>query len=151
MEPIVPLLSSSVTGPLGVVHLPRFWYKVLLHACGRLPEGYWHGSGLFDERTCADIGLDLTAAVAYIETEKPDYLTFEAWVRTNATKLDAASIAAHNESILGHPMREELASQRRARFGIEDPSFNNGVRLNDLDDWDCLHELLVRSKEAPAI
>ena len=146
---MIPLISSSVTGPLGVVHLPRFWQKVLLHACGRLAEGYYHGSGLFDERTCSDIGLDMTAAVAYIETEKPDYLTFEKWVRAHATNLNAASIAAHNASILAQPMRDEVATQRRRRFGIDDPSYNTGVRLNDLDDWDGLHELLVRSNRVP--
>ena len=48
-EPIVPVLSSSVMGPLGVKHLPRLWLKILLHACGRLPDGYRHGVGGFDE------------------------------------------------------------------------------------------------------
>ncbi len=143
MEEIVPLISSSVTGPLGVKHLPRLWLKILLHACGRLPEGYRHGQGGFDELTCANLGLDVAEFVAYIETQKPDYLQLEAWVRAHGTKLDPASIAAHNERLENTRMREELASERRARFGIADPTYADGIRLNDLDDWAGVHSQLL--------
>src|ERR1700682_2704180 len=94
--PIVPVLSSSVMGPLGVRHLPRLWLKILLHGCGRLPEGYRHGVGGFDECLTTTLGLDRDAFIAYIETEKPDYLTLEKWVRANATSLTADAIAAVN-------------------------------------------------------
>src|SRR5271165_1069707 len=117
-EEIVPLISSSVAGPLGIAHLPRLWFKILLHACGRLPEGYRHGSGGFDELTCVNLGLDPQAFVTYIETAKPDYLQLEDWVVEHATKLDPKTVAAHNRRILTGNMREELASERRARFGI---------------------------------
>lgn len=30
----VPLISSNIAGPLGVLHLPRLWNKVLLAAIG---------------------------------------------------------------------------------------------------------------------
>ncbi len=145
MEAIVPLISSSVTGPLGATHLPRLWLKILLHACGRLPEGYRHGSGGSDEATCVNLGIDGEALVRYIETEKPDYLALESWVRERATKLDADSIAAHNEKILNGKMREELASERRARFGITDETYASSVRLNDLDDWAGVHETLMQA------
>jgi len=142
-EHIVPLISSSVMGPLGVAHLPRLWLKVLLHACGRLPEGYRHGNGGYDELTCINLGLDAAEFVAYIETERPDYLQLEAWVREHATKLDSTSVAAHNLRILTGNMRDELAAERRARFGIADESFANAIRLNDLDDWAGAHAALV--------
>ena len=139
MEPIYPLISSSVKGPLGVCHLPRLWLKILLFACGRLPEGYRHGEGGFDEFTCDNIGVDRGAFVAYIENEKPDYQQLEAWVREHATKLDSASIAAHNEAILTRRMRDEIAIPRRAELNLTDTDLWNGVALNDLDDWACLH------------
>jgi len=142
-EPIVPLISSSVMGPLGVLHLPRLWLKILLHARGRLAEGYRHGNGGLDETTCVDLGIDVDALVHYIETELPDYLQLEAWVREHATNLDATSVAAHNLGILTRNQREELASERRARFGITDETFANAVRLNDLDDWAGVHALLT--------
>ena len=32
LEPIVPAVSTQSTGPLGLMHLPRFWMKATLHA-----------------------------------------------------------------------------------------------------------------------
>jgi hypothetical protein len=151
-EEIVPLISSSVMGPLGVAHLPRLWLKILLHACGRLPEGYRHGSGGMDEALCIDLGIDGAALVRYVETELPDYLQLEAWVREHAAKLDAASVAAHNLGVATRNMREELARDRRARFGITDDHFANAIRLNDLDDWAGMHAVLTepRARETRA-
>ncbi|MEC8892564.1 MAG: DUF5069 domain-containing protein, partial [Candidatus Poribacteria bacterium] len=31
MSKLVPLIGSGVAGPLGVLHLPRFWSKVVLN------------------------------------------------------------------------------------------------------------------------
>jgi len=143
LEEIVPLISSSVTGPLGIAHLPRLWLKILLYACGRLPEGYRHGSGGSDEATFVSLGIDGDAFIEFITSAKPDYLALETWVSEHATKLDPAAISAHNQRILTGSMREELASERRARFGITDASYANAVRLNDLDDWAGAHEHLV--------
>jgi len=38
-ETYVPLISSGIAGPLGVVHLPRLWQKVSLEAAGKLAPG----------------------------------------------------------------------------------------------------------------
>ncbi|PYI95190.1 MAG: DUF5069 domain-containing protein, partial [Verrucomicrobia bacterium] len=32
----VPLISSGIAGPLGVLHLPRLWQKVSLEEAGKL-------------------------------------------------------------------------------------------------------------------
>ena len=40
MNTIVPLISSGVAGPLGVLHLPRLWLKVSLEQRGKLAAGY---------------------------------------------------------------------------------------------------------------
>jgi hypothetical protein len=42
-------------------------------------------------------------------------------------------------------MRPEMALERRARFGIADPSFAHAVTLNDLDDWDEAYVRLTAS------
>ncbi len=148
METIYPLISSSVKGPLGVCHLPRLWLKILLFACSRLPEGYRHGEGGFDELTTDNLGLDRAEFVRYIETEKPSYQQLEGWVQEHATKLDPASIAAHNEAILTRRLREELAIPRRAELNITDPDLWNGVALNDLDDWASFHRQLTAAEAA---
>ncbi|MFY9780922.1 MAG: DUF5069 domain-containing protein [Candidatus Baltobacteraceae bacterium] len=148
-EEIVPLVSSSVAGPLGVLHLPRLWLKVLLHACGRLPEGYRHGAGGFDELLTASLGIDNAAFVAYLENEKPSYLQLEAWVKAHARNLTPEAVAAFNHKIRTRDMGANLAVERRARFGIADASFAHAVTLNDLDDWDQVYRRLTSSAEPP--
>jgi len=146
MEQTFPLISSRQTGPLGACHLPRLWLKVLLHAKGLLPEGYRHGYGGFDETTFVDLGIDGEAFIRFVETEEPDYLTCERWVREHATKLDAASIAAHNEKILGWDMKPEIAAERRANIGKDAPATLNAVALNDLDDWSSVHRQVAHER-----
>jgi len=143
METIYPLISSAVKGPLGICHLPRLWLKILLFACGRLPEGYRHGEGGFDELTTDNLGLNRLAFVAYIENEKPNYQQLEVWVSEHATKLDELSIASHNNTILTRRMRDEIAVPRRAELGLTDSDVWNGVTLNDLDDWASVHKQAV--------
>jgi Domain of unknown function (DUF5069) len=141
--PLPPVLSSSVAGPLGVKHLPRLWLKILLHGCGRLPEGYRHGVGGFDEFLTTTLGIDRDAFVAYIETEKPDYLTLERWVRENATALTPETIATVNARIADADMPEAMLADRRAQLGFHDPDCTKAVALNDLDDWAALHRTLT--------
>ncbi len=142
-ESLVPVLSSSVHGPLGIKHLPRLWLKILLHGCGRLPEGYRHGAGGFDEFLTTTLGLDREAFVAYVRDEKPTYLALEAWVRANAAKLTPQAVATVNERIETAELPDAMRAERRARLDFFDPSYVSAVALNDLDDWAGMHEMLV--------
>lgn len=137
-----PVLSSSVKGPLGVAHLPRLWLKILLFSQGRLPDGYRHGTGGFDEFLTTTLGIDRDAFVAYVENEKPDYLTLERWVREHATNLTTDTIAKVNERVAAADMSEELLAERRARLGI-DQSITKAVAVNDIDDWNAMHAALL--------
>jgi hypothetical protein len=137
---IVPLISGATTGPLGVVHLPRLWLKLLLHALGRLPEGYRHGVGGADELICNGLGIDADALVAFIAKEKPDYLACEAWVKANAKNLSPEAIAATNDSVIKGIMPDPRRSDWQQRFGV---SFGEGWRLNQLDDWAAIHTQLT--------
>ena len=49
MDTQVPMISTSTTGSLGVVHLPRLWLKMRLAAKDKLAEGYRAGEGGFDD------------------------------------------------------------------------------------------------------
>jgi hypothetical protein len=149
---IAPVLSSSVAGPLGILHLPRLWLKIVLHATGCLPEGYRHGSGGFDDRLCEYLGIDRDAFVAYVERELPGYRECERWVEANARDLSPQTIAALNNRIRSGEPPEDVAAERRERFGITDASFANACALNDLDDWATLHaELVALPRHAPEI
>ncbi|HEX3468023.1 MAG TPA: DUF5069 domain-containing protein [Candidatus Elarobacter sp.] len=127
-----------------MAHLPRLWLKILLFSQGRLPDGYRHGAGGFDEFLITTLGIDRDAFVAYVENEKPDYLTLERWVREHATNLNADAIAKVNERVASADMNDELLAERRARLGI-DHSLTNAVAVNDVDDWQAMHAVLTSS------
>jgi len=148
--PVVPIVSSLAVGPLGVCHLPRMWLKVLLHANGRLPAGYRHGTGGFDEITATALGFDRDAFIEFVSTEHPTYLETEAWVRKNAKNLNAESIRKHNES-----MRRDkpllMAKAQRAFVGLSDENILDATLLNDLDDWHTLHAQLTKGELPPLL
>ena len=144
-ETIVPAISSSVAGPLGVKHLPRLWLKIRLFAAGRLPEGYRHGAGGFDEFLTTTLGIDRDAFVAYVENERPDYLQLEAWVRAHAASLTPETVAAVNDRVGSADMGEAMLVERRARLGPASAAMTRAVAINDLDDWLAIHEGLEAS------
>jgi hypothetical protein len=142
-EIMVPLITSGIAGPLGVLHLPRLWYKVLLRSVGKLPEGYRCGKGGFDERLLTDLGIDHDAFIAYIEGSRPEYLALEDWVRANATNLNAESIAAFNTYVVEREMPADMLAQRRAELNLTDMSLTKGVMVNNIDDWSLAHRQIT--------
>ncbi len=117
----------------------------MLYACGRLPPDYRHGEGGFDQLLCDRLGIDRSAFVRYIETEKPDYFALERWVLANARDLSPGTIAAFNHRVRTAELPADRAAERRAQLAIGDQTYAHAVGLNDLDDWATLHrELLER-------
>lgn len=125
------------------MHLPRLWLKMLLSALGRLPPDYKVMTAAFDKIVLEKLELDAARIEAFVRAERPDYLTFERWVRDNGKQLSAAEIAALNAHYLGFPMGAAGAAARRAELGLTDESLQSGVLLNDLDDWSALHRQLL--------
>ena len=83
IEPLLPAVSASTAGPLGIPYLPRLWYKTLLRAVGALAmDGPLHSD--FDQLCAAAIGFDLADANGYVQLELPTYEQFEYWICTNA-------------------------------------------------------------------
>jgi len=58
MNTIVPLISSGVAGPLGVLHLPRLWLKLSLESVGKLAPGYPGAGKGYDQMVIDGIGLN---------------------------------------------------------------------------------------------
>jgi hypothetical protein len=136
----VPLTGSMASGPLGLAHLPRMWQKALLFTRGVLPADYVFADRGFDLRIMEGVGLDPDGFVRFLKTS-PTYLATEAWVRDHATNLDA--IAATSEMILQRSMSAEGSGKLRAAAGITDEGFDNGARLNNIDDWVTLHAFVL--------
>lgn len=139
--PLVPAISSSLSGPLGALHLPRLWIKRRAHAAGRLADGYRIGAKGFDAKVAEILGFDYDVLAAYIDAEAPSYLETEAWLRKHAKTLNADTIAALNKHVLATKLPEQYAPGMRARLGLPD-SYVLSIPINDLDDWLELHEAL---------
>jgi hypothetical protein len=149
VEPIIPAICGLLTGPLGILHLPRLWGKAVIKAIGALPEGYHSGSGPLDEQLAEAMGMDLAASVRYTNAEMPTYIAYEGWVRKNAT-LDPAKIAEWNERMKTRQKREEMATAERAEVGLTDSNERGGRLLNDLVDWHLLHQQITARHRAAA-
>ena len=141
----VPLISSGVAGPLGVVHLPRLWQKISLEATGKLAAGYPAVGKGFDAMTLAVLGLDEQAVKDYIKQDKPTYPEFEAWVKKNAKSLTRESIEKHNAAVRGYNHDDETRKDILSACSIADDASapKDAVNLNNLDDWYEFHQAVL--------
>ena len=137
MSQIVPLISSGIAGPLGVLHLPRLWQKASLAAAGKLHADY-PGIGCgYDQMTLDALGINIETFKAFIAT-KPTYVQLETWVKAQpGVKLTKADIYKHNQSIMGYIHADETRASILATVGLPDDGDCNpgAVDLNNLDDW----------------
>jgi hypothetical protein len=143
----VPLISSGVAGPLGVLHLPRLWQKVSLEANSKLASGYPAIGRGFDAMTCAALGLDEEAVRDYIKKNKPPYPQFEAWVKKNAKSLSRDAIEKHNAAVRSYNHDDETRKSILSACGIADDASapKDAVNLNNLDDWYEFHQAVLKS------
>jgi hypothetical protein len=146
MNTIVPLISSGVAGPLGVLHLPRLWLKASLESCGKLAAGYPGAGKGYDQMVIDGLGLNRDAVLAYIKSSKPTYCQFEAWVKKNGTKLDKGSIDKLNAAIKGYIHDDETRKSVLGANGLPDDASapKDAVNLNNLDDWKEFHDAVLK-------
>jgi hypothetical protein len=143
---IVPTISSGTAGPLGVLHLPRLWQKASLDAAGLLHPDYPGCGQGYDQMVLDGIGVEREAFLAFIE-EKPTYVETENWIRTNATKLDSASIADLNAAIIGYNHKDETRAAILNAVGIPDEGkILDAINLNNLDDWASFHATVIAAE-----
>ena len=142
----VPLISSGVAGPLGVVHLPRLWQKVSLEEKGKLASGYPGVGKGFDAMTLDALGLEEQAVRNYIKQSKPTYPQFEAWVKKNAKSLNRDAIEKHNAAVRGYNHDDDTRKGILSACGMTDDASapKEGVNLNNLDDWYEFHQLVLK-------
>ncbi|GAC1303287.1 MAG: hypothetical protein NVSMB21_02250 [Vulcanimicrobiaceae bacterium] len=138
-QKVVPLVSSSVAGPLGAIHLPRLWTKLTLHHAGVLPEGYDHAGAGFDQMTIDALGLKRDDVIAFVKDKKPTYMQFEKYVlEQNGGSIPKEKIEAHNAAVRGYNHADDLASKMQASSGAQ-AHVKDAVTLNTLEDMDELH------------
>jgi hypothetical protein len=146
MSKIVPLISSGVSGPLGVLHLPRLWLKASLEAKGKLAEGYPGCGKGYDQMVLDGLGLSRDAFLQFIKTESPTYPQLEAWVlKQKGGKLDKAAVEKLNASIRGYIHDEGTRkSILQANALSDNGQILDAVNLNNLDDWKEFHNTILK-------
>lgn len=147
MDTIVPLISSGVSGPLGVLHLPRLWLKASLESRGKLAPGYPGAGKGYDQMVIDGLGLDRQKTLDYIKTSRPTYIQFENWIsKQPGVKLDKASVDKLNTAIKGYIHDDETRKGVFNSCGLNDQSctYRDAVNLNNLDDWNEFHSAVLK-------
>ena len=147
MNSIVPLISSGVAGPLGVLHLPRLWLKLSLESVGKLAVGYPGAGKGYDQMTIDALGLNRDAVLKFIKDSKPNYPQFEAWIKKQpGVRLDRATIEKHNASIRGYLHDDGTRKSILSASGIADDASapKDAVNLNNLDDWKEFYDAALK-------
>ena len=147
MSTNVPLISSGVAGPLGVLHLPRLWLKVSLEACGKLAAGYPGAGKGYDQMVLDALALNRDAVIQFIKANRPTYPQFEAWIKKHpGVKLDKASIDTINAAIRGYNHDDATRKSILTANGLADDghAFKDAVNLNNLDDWQEFHAAVLK-------
>ena len=75
MAGMILTISSGVAGPLGVLHLPRFWSKVLLDSKGQLHEDKPACGAGFDQMVLDGLGLDKVRYAGIHQRQFPNLST----------------------------------------------------------------------------
>ena len=136
------MIPCNVSGPLGMLHLPRLWLKVSLEARGKLAAGYPGIGKGFDQMVISALGLDADAVKKYISENKPTYSQFEAWVKAQpGVKLDRNNVHRLNTAILNYHHAEDLSKEIRFSTGYKEDGTvtSSACELNALDDWQAFH------------
>jgi hypothetical protein len=147
MDTIVPLISSGVAGPLGVLHLPRLWLKASLDARGKLAAGYPAAGSGYDQMVLTALNLDRQKTLDYIKSSRPTYSQFENWVKQQpGVKLDKGSVDKINGDIRGYNHDDATRKCIFDATGYNDQScaFRGAIELNNLEDWNEFHSAVLK-------
>jgi hypothetical protein len=141
MSNIVPLISSGVAGPLGVLHLPRLWQKASLEAAGKLHPDYPGCGKGYDQMVLDGLGIDREEFLGYIRNSKPTYVQLESWILAKkGGHLDLAAVKKLNEAVKGYLHDDGTRKGILDSAGRpDDGSIKDAVNLNNLDDWQTFY------------
>lgn len=141
MSQIIPLISSGIAGPLGVLHLPRLWQKVSLEVAGKLHPDYPGIGAGYDQMVLDGLGISKDAFSEFMKS-KPSYVQLESWIlEQKGGSLDQNGVDELNKAIAGYIHADDTRAEILAGAGRpDDGSIKDAVNLNNLDDWASFHK-----------
>ncbi|MFM8360392.1 MAG: DUF5069 domain-containing protein [Verrucomicrobiota bacterium] len=143
----VPLISSGVAGPLGVLHLPRLWLKASLEAAGKLAAGYPGIGKGYDSMVLDALNLNAAEVQKFLAETKPTYPQFEAWIKKQpGVRLDRATIHKLNVAIAGYIHGDDVRKNILGASGLPDDGsiLPDAINMNNLDDWYEFHQAVLK-------
>jgi len=145
MSNFIPLISSSLTGPLGIMHLPRLWQKVSLQATGQLHSDYPDIGAGYDSMVLGTLGIEADAFRAFVKENKPSYIECENWVAQNGDT-SLAAISKLNRQITQYHHDDATRTEILTAAGLDDSAaIADAPNLNNLDDWTAFHKEVLSS------
>ncbi len=146
MSKFIPMISSGIAGPLGVLHLPRLWQKASLGAVGKLSDDYPACGKGYDQMVLDGLGINREEFLAFIADKKPSYPETEAWVLAKKSgSLDAEAVRKLNSAIAGYIHDDGTRKAILGAANIEDAgTIKDAVNLNNLDDWTSFHKEVIQ-------
>jgi hypothetical protein len=146
MSKHIPMISSGIAGPLGVLHLPRLWQKASLGAVGKLHDDYPAAGQGYDQMVLDGLGVDRDAFLKYIDEKNPSYPETEAWIlEQKGGSLDADAVKSLNDSIVGYNHDDATRGEILGAANVADNGdILDAVNLNNLDDWTCFHSEVIK-------
>lgn len=140
MKNTIPLISSGVSGPLGILHLPRLWQKVSLDVVGKLDGEYPAIGGGYDQMLLDAFGISNESLLAFMQS-KPTYPQLENWVlEQKGGSISNEELESFNASVIGFNHSDDVRKVILEANGIaDDETILDAVSLNNLDDWLGFH------------
>jgi ectoine hydroxylase-related dioxygenase (phytanoyl-CoA dioxygenase family) len=132
------LPASSETGSTGIVHLKRFWNKAL---AGTNLNGLYPEESILDNTLIDILGTGLLPTYRFLYEQRPDFESFEKWVRENSTAGINSETIDRCHALINNKNR------------VNDPISANVLTKADLAFWEEHGYVIVRdavSKEACA-
>jgi hypothetical protein len=145
MSKVIPLVSSGIAGPIGVLHLPRLWQKASLGAAGKLHPDYPAIGQGYDQMVLDGLGLNKDDFAKFIAEKKPTYPECEAWILAQkGGSLDKGAVDKLNAAIAGYHHSEATRKAILGASNIKDEGkILDAVNLNNLDDWQTFHAEVI--------
>lgn len=71
---------STETSAFGLMHLKRFWKKIMLRRSSQFNEEFWKNEWQLDKTLLSVLGLGLEQTLTYVFQYAPDFEEFEQWI-----------------------------------------------------------------------
>ena len=138
-SPFPAIPESTDTGSIGIMHLKRYWARLLAIRNKALPPETWSDEWVIDNFLLNTLGLGIEQTLRFVYETEPSFAVFEEWVLViNNGYIQADKIETFNATISGSA----------AGLPIMDES-TDVLSPDDLDHWQKQGYVIVRNAISP--